>query len=59
MSDDKSNPGQDRKLISLTEDHDVRDWCTSLGCTESELHFALAKVGNSVEKVREFLSNKL
>ena len=32
MSDDKSKAGgEDRKLISLTEDYEVRDWARSLG----------------------------
>jgi len=58
MSDDKSKTGQDRKLISLTEDYEVRDWCKSLGCTEAELRAAVKAVGNSAEKVREFLKKK-
>jgi hypothetical protein len=27
MADDKSKTGQDRKLISLKEDYEVRAWC--------------------------------
>lgn len=37
MSDDKSKTGQDRKLISLTEDYEVRDWCKSLNTTPDKL----------------------
>lgn len=45
----------DRKLISLSQPHEVRDWCKSLGCTEAELRAAVAAVGNSAEKVRAHL----
>lgn len=55
MSDDKSKTGQDRKLISLTEDYERRDWAKSLGCTEDQLAKAVAAVGNSADKVREYL----
>ena len=58
MSDDESKTGQDRKLISLTEDYEVRDWCKSLNCTEQELRAAVKAVGNSAEKVRAFLRKK-
>lgn len=58
MSDDKQQTGQDRKLISLKEDYERRDWALSLGCTEDELRAAVAAVGNSAEKVREHLRNK-
>ena len=55
MSDDKSKTGQDRKLISLNEPYELRDWCKSLGCTEQQLRAAVAAVGNSADKVREYL----
>ena len=58
MSDDKSKTGQDRKLIAMTEPYEVRDWCKSLGCTEVELRKAVTAVGNSAEKVREWLKKK-
>lgn len=58
MADDKSKTGLDRKLISLTEPYEVRDWCKSFGCTEQELRAAVAAVGNSAEKVRAYLASK-
>ncbi len=58
MSDTPKGTSQDRKLIALTQDYEVRDWCKSLGCTEAELRAAVAAVGNSAEKVREFLKRK-
>ena len=59
MSDDKSKVGgQDRKLISLNEDYEVRDWCASLNCTPEQLRQAVAAVGHSAEKVREYLAGR-
>ena len=58
MSDDKSKTGNDRKLISLTEDYEVRDWTKSLGCTEQELRAAVKAVGNSADAVKKYLASK-
>jgi hypothetical protein len=55
MSDDKSKTGTDRKLISLTEDYEVRDWTKALGVTEQQLRDAVKAVGNSAEAVRQYL----
>ena len=52
MSDDKSKRGvQDRKLIRLTEDYEVRDWSEKFGVTADELRAAVQKVGNKPEDV--------
>jgi hypothetical protein len=58
MSDDKKQTAQDRKRISLEEDYEVRDWTKSLGCTEAQLREAVKAVGNSADKVREYLTKK-
>ncbi|RYF61766.1 MAG: DUF3606 domain-containing protein [Comamonadaceae bacterium] len=58
MPDDPSKTGEDRRLISLTQDHEVRDWCASLGCTEAQLRQAVAEVGNSAERVRAHLATQ-
>ena len=58
MSETTRGTNQDRRLIALTEDYEVRDWCKSLGCTEDELRAAVAAVGHSADKVREFLKAK-
>ena len=58
MSDDKSKTALDRKLISLAEPYEVRDWCKSLGCTEPRLRDAVQAVGHSAEKVREWLKSQ-
>jgi hypothetical protein len=58
MADDPTKTGLDRKLVSLTQEHEVRDWCKSFGCTKEELEHAVKTVGNSAERVRDFLSKK-
>ncbi len=59
MSDDKSKRGAaDRNRISLEEDYEVRDWTKSLGVTKEELVAAVKAVGNSADKVKEYLKKK-
>ncbi|MDM0009461.1 DUF3606 domain-containing protein [Variovorax sp. J22G73] len=58
MTDDSKKTALDRKLISLEEDYEVRDWTKSLGCTPGELREAVKAVGHSAEKVREYLAKK-
>ena len=43
MSDDTSKTGADRKLISLEQAHELRDWTKSLGCTEQQLRDAVRR----------------
>ena len=58
MSDDTSKTGADRKLISLEQAHELRDWTKSLGCTEQQLRDAVKAVGHSAEAVRAYLGKK-
>jgi hypothetical protein len=59
MADDLKNRGaQDRSRISLSEDHEVRYWTEHLNCTRQQLEGAIAAVGNSADKVREYLRKK-
>lgn len=58
MTDDPKKTALDRKLISLEEPHEVRDWAMSLGCTEDELREAVKAVGHSARAVREYLGRK-
>ena len=58
MSDDKSKTGADRKLISLEQAHELRDWTKSLGCTEQQLRDAVKAVGNSAEAGRAYREKK-
>ena len=55
MSDDPHKTGTDRTLIALTQDHEVRDWCQSLGCTKEQLEAAVQAVGHSAQQVRDYL----
>jgi hypothetical protein len=56
MPDDKTNRGtQDRALINLHEDYEVRYWTHELGVTRSQLEQLVAKHGNSVDKIRKAL----
>jgi len=58
MADDTTKTAQDRKLISLKEDYEVRDWCRSLGCTPEQLRTAVKAVGNSADAVRQYLAKR-
>ena len=56
MADDKNEVGvPDRARINLSEDYEIRDWTKSLGVSEDELRAAVDAVGNSADKVREYL----
>ena len=56
MTDDKNSIGSpDRDRISLNEDYEIRDWTKSLGVSEDELREAVDAVGNSADKVRDYL----
>ncbi|RYG99758.1 MAG: DUF3606 domain-containing protein [Alphaproteobacteria bacterium] len=56
MADNKSDVGSpDRDRISLSEAYEVRDWSDSLGVSEERLREAVKTVGNSADKVREYL----
>jgi hypothetical protein len=52
------HPGQDRKLISLSEDYEVRDWAKRFGATPEELKKAVKAVGNEAAKVEAYLKKK-
>jgi hypothetical protein len=41
--------------ISLQAPHEVRNWTESMNCTELQLRIAVATVGYSAEKVRQYL----
>lgn len=59
MPDDKTKSGgQDRKLISLSEDYEVRDWAKKFGVTTNELKQAVGAVGNEAAKVEAYLKKK-
>lgn len=58
MADDKSKTGNDSALVSLEQDYEVRDWMQSFGCSEAQLREAVAAVGHSAAKVRQYLNGR-
>ncbi len=58
MADLQNKAPLDRKLISLNEDWEVKYWTEALGVSSKDLQQAIRKVGNSVEKVREYIEKK-
>lgn len=58
MADDPKETGADRRVLSLEQDREVRDRTKSLGCTEEQLRAAVRTLGNSAEKVREYLKKQ-
>jgi hypothetical protein len=56
MVDDKTmRAPQDAKLISLTEDYEVAYWTKKFGVRKERLVEAVNAVGDSAEKVGEYL----
>ena len=56
MPDDPRRIRADRKLISLKQEHEVREWAESLGCSDHEIREGVNIVGHSADEVRRFLS---
>lgn len=56
MDDKTKVGGADRRSINIHEYYELRDWSKSLGVTPERLKEAVAAVGDSAEKVREFLA---
>jgi len=57
MADHFKNRGAREHLrISMNQEHEVRYWTETLGCSEVELAAAVAIAGNSPDAVRRELS---
>ena len=57
MPDDRTNPGPaDRSRISLTQDWEVDYWTKELGVSVEKLRQAIHAVGDSADKVREYVN---
>ena len=56
VASDSFGFGNDLKLISPEQEHQVRDWAAHLGCSEQDLREAMAVVGNAADEVRRYLS---
>ena len=57
MDNLKEKKPRDSSKISLEEDWEITWWTQSFGVSRKELEEAIQKVGNSVEKVKEYLAN--
>lgn len=56
MADDLSQRGgQDRTRIDVHERYELRDWAKKFGVHEDEIRRAVATVGDSADKVAEYL----
>ena len=59
MSDDKGIRGPaDRSKSSLSDEYEVRYWTTTLGVDKQELTAAVQAVGNSAERVKQYLKKR-
>lgn len=45
----------DKKRIDINDPAEVNNWCKALGCTKMELITAVNSVGDSSQKVRDYL----
>jgi len=53
MADNFKNGGTpDRSRVSMDDQHQVRYWMETIGCSKDELAAAVARVGNSPDAVR-------
>ena len=56
MPDDRSNRGPaDASRINVYEDYELNYWTRELGVSREALKAAVAKVGISADKLREYL----
>lgn len=56
MSDDKNvRAPQDSSRVAMGEDYEVRYWTDRFGIARERLEEAVAAVGNSVERIEEYL----
>jgi hypothetical protein len=58
MPDDPTKRApQDKRFISLQEEHEVQYWTRELGVSIDQLKVLVAQHGNSADKVRAALRN--
>ncbi len=59
MSDDTTNRGaRDRARVNLSQDYERHDWAKRLGVGEDELREAVRAVGDSADKVKDYLGHR-
>ena len=54
MKDDPNNLAMDQRPIAVEQEYELRYWTKVLSCSEEELRDAVAAVGISAQKVREY-----
>lgn len=56
MDNKKDIGSPDRDRINVHEDYELQYWATTLGVTKEQIKQAVAEVGTSAQKVREYLN---
>jgi hypothetical protein len=56
MTDDAKHAATSGNTISLSNPHEVRSWMLIFGCDEATLCHAVATVGTSADRVREYMA---
>jgi hypothetical protein len=57
MPDDlNTRGGRDRERINVNQEHELRYWAEKFGVSHEQIKTAVAAVGDSAEKVREYLA---
>lgn len=49
---------KDRSRINVSDAAEVTYWCQKLGCSETQLRYAIKTVGVTVSKVRAHLNQR-
>jgi hypothetical protein len=49
---------KDRSRINVSDASEVTYWCQKLGCSETQLRYAVKTVGVAVSKVRAHLNQR-
>jgi hypothetical protein len=59
MSDDKSKRNyQDSSKVNTSESYEVRYWSNKFHCSKDELKDAVKAVGNSADRVGDYIRRK-
>jgi hypothetical protein len=49
---------KDRSRINVSDPSEVTYWCQKLGCSETQLRYAVKTAGVTVSKVRAYLNQR-
>jgi hypothetical protein len=53
-----SDSPKDRSKVNVSDATEVTHWCHKLGCSETQLRYAVKAVGVTVSKVRAYLNQR-